>query len=234
MIWPPRALAMRRAPIAQGARLDRRALLHLGAGAASLALAPFAAAPAFADQWVEVNDDAGAPIPNLRVPAELDPFGLPGVLWFGPQAPEVILFDFSDYNCPVCRQAIPHLDALVRETQGLRLGIVHNPILSPKSREAARVVLLTLRLAGPERAYDLHRRLFALRGTVDGARAMGLAKEIGVDIEAPGRRGFGADRPGAGRTGETCRRNRLFRDAVLRAQRHRPVRPSGPEVARAR
>lgn len=161
----------------KGARPTRRALLRLGAAAAALA-----AVPALGDQWVEVSDDAGAPIPNLRIPAELDPFGLPGVLWFGPRAPDVTLFEFADFNCPVCRQASAHLDALARETSGLRIGLVHNPVLSAKSREAARVATLTLRIAGPERAYALHRRLFTLRGIVDGGRAASVAKELGVDI----------------------------------------------------
>jgi protein-disulfide isomerase len=162
---------------ADRARLTRRALFRLAVGAAALV-----ASPAAAQQWVEVNDDAGEPIPNLRVPAELDPFRLPGVLWFGPVAPDVTLFEFSDYNCPVCKQAAPHLDQLVRQTPGLRLGLVHNPILSPKSREAAHVVTLALRIAGPQRAYALHQRLFSLRGTVDGARATAAANELGVDL----------------------------------------------------
>lgn len=137
---------------------------------------------AHADQWVEVNDDAGAPIPNLRVPTELDPFGLPGVLWVGPTAPDVTLFEFADYNCPVCKQASLHLDTLVRSVKGLRLGLINNPILSAASREAARVSVLTLRIAGPAQAYALHQRLFALRGVVDGARAANVARELGVDI----------------------------------------------------
>ena len=162
---------------ASGARLTRRALLFSGACAAALG-----AGGVRAQQWVDVNDDAGAPIPNLRVPSELDPFRLPGVLWFGPVSPDVTLFEFSDYNCPVCKQAAAHIDALVRETAGLRLGLVHNPILSPQSREAARVAMLTLRLAGPERAYALHTRLFAMRGVVNGARAQASAAELGVDL----------------------------------------------------
>lgn len=136
---------------------------------------------AHADQWVEVNDDAGAPIPNLRIPTELDPFSLPGVLWVGPTSPDVTLFEFADYNCPVCKQASLHLDALVRSVDGLRLGFVQNPILSTASREAARVAMLTLRMAGPAQAYALHQRLFALRGVVDGARATNVARELGVD-----------------------------------------------------
>lgn len=164
-------------PHKSGARPDRRALLRFGF-AALVASTPAAAQ----EQWVEVSDDAGAPIPNLRTPAELDPFRLPGVLWFGPVAPEVTLFEFFDYNCPVCRQASVHVDDLVRTTPDIRLGLVHNPILSPQSREAAGVVMTVLRNAGPERAYSLHRKLFGLRGQANGARAAAQAAEIGVDV----------------------------------------------------
>lgn len=167
-------------PLLNGARLSRRALLLSGACASLLPL------PAHAEPWVEVKDDSGAPIENLRVPAELDPFGLPGVLWIGPSAPDVTLFEFADYNCPVCKQASLHLDALVRSVKGLRLGLVQNPILSPPSREAARIAMLTLRLAGPAQAYALHQRLFAMRGVVDGARATNAARELGVDTTMAG------------------------------------------------
>jgi hypothetical protein len=148
-------------------RLDRRAVIAL---AGSLCLTT---RPARAEQWVEVADDAGSPIPNLRVPSELDPFRLPGLLWFGAPEAEVHLFEFADYNCPVCKQAALHVDALVRGVQGLRVAFVHNPILSSQSRDAARVTLAALRIAGPKAAYALHMRLFAMRGVVDGARASG-------------------------------------------------------------
>lgn len=162
------------------ARLSRRALLLFGACASILP------APGRAEPWVEVKDDSGAPIENLRVPSELDPFALPGVLWIGPNAPDVTLFEFADYNCPVCKQASIHLDALVRSVKGLRLGLVQNPILSAPSREAARIAMLTLRLAGPAQAYGLHQRLFAMRGVVDGARTANTARELGVDTAAAG------------------------------------------------
>ncbi len=165
-----------------GARLTRRALLLCGAGAAMLGTAGVSAGRASAEQWLELNDDLGAPITNLRTPSELDPFQLPGVLWFGPTAPDVTLFEFADYNCSVCKQAAPQLDTLVRETIGLRLGFIHNPILSPQSREAARIAMLVLRVAGPQTAYALHRELFAMRGVVNGARAQAAAAAMGVDL----------------------------------------------------
>lgn len=169
-----------RATVARGSfQLSRRALL--------IGLAATAGARAQgADQWADVRDDAGAPIPNVRIPSELDPFGLPGVLWFGTASPDVNLIEFFDYNCPVCRASVPELDALVRETPGLRLGLVHNAILSPGSLGAARTVLAVLRLAGPQKAYELHRRLFALRGHVDGRRALAAADEMDVSAQALG------------------------------------------------
>ena len=157
-------------------RLDRRAVIAL---AGSLCLTT---RPARAEQWVEVADDAGSPIPNLRVPSELDPFRLPGLLWFGAPEAEVHLFEFADYNCPVCKQAALHVDALVRGVQGLRVAFVHNPILSSQSRDAARVTLAALRIAGPKAAYALHMRLFAMRGVVDGARALAAAREEKIPV----------------------------------------------------
>lgn len=137
-----------------------------------------------AGQWLALRDDKGAPIQNLRVPSPLDPFALPGLLWFGQLTPDVSLIEFMDYNCPVCRIAHRELDALVRQTSELRLGIAHNPILAPGSPGAARVVLGVLRIAGARTAYELHDRLMSLRGIVDEARALQQALELGVTAQA--------------------------------------------------
>lgn len=136
-----------------------------------------------AGQWLPLRDDKGAPIQNLRVPSQLDPLALPGLLWFGPATPDVSLIEFMDYNCPVCRIAHRELDALVRQTGELRLGLAHNPILAPGSNGAARVVLGVLRISGPRVAYDLHGRLMSLRGMVDEPRALAQAQELGVAHE---------------------------------------------------
>jgi protein-disulfide isomerase len=171
-----------------GARPSRRFVWQAalaGACAPSLAAQELLAGDdADAGQWLPLRDDKGAPIQNLRVPSELDPFALPGLLWFGPASPDVSLIEFMDYNCPVCRIAHRELDALVRETSELRLGIAHNPILAPGSTGAARIVLGVLRVSGPRTAYDLHGRLMALRGMVDEPRALAQAQELGVKTEA--------------------------------------------------
>lgn len=62
----------------------------------------------------------------------------------------------------------------------LRLGLVNNPILSPKSVEAAKIELALSRLGRPEAVYDFHRHLFERRGTIDGATAMEVADELGA------------------------------------------------------
>ena len=149
-------------------------MLALFAGALALPVAARAQEP-----WVALTDDDGAPIQNLRVPSTLDPFSLPGVLWLGPAAPDVTLFEFFDYNCSVCRRIVPEMEALVRATPGLRLGLVHNPILGPGSRPSARIALSILRRAGTRAAYDYHTRLFAGRGEVTEARAVSTAAALG-------------------------------------------------------
>lgn len=162
---------------------SRRRFLELAGAAAGLALV----APALGQgpgQWVDIVDDNGAALVNYRIPSELDPFGLPGVLWMGPSAPDVTLFEFFDYNCPICRGATPEIEALVRATPGLRLGLAHNPILSPGSKAAARIALATLRLKGSKAAYELHTALFSGRGHVNEARALAAAADLGLTREA--------------------------------------------------
>ena len=50
------------------------------------------------------------PIRNFRIPAELDPATLPGIVWSGARAGDVVLYEFFDYNCGFCRKAARDLD----------------------------------------------------------------------------------------------------------------------------
>ena len=109
--------------------------------------------------------------------------GLPGIVWAGSAAPEVILFEFFDYNCPFCRQACPDIDGFVQHDADFRLALVNNPILSPGSLEAARVQQAVLRAFGPARAYEFHKRLFAIRGLADRASALGVAVDMRLNSD---------------------------------------------------
>ena len=46
--------------------------------------------------------------------------------------------------------------------------------------EAARIETAVLRLGGPERAYEFHRRLFERRGVIDRQKALDVAEGLGA------------------------------------------------------
>ena len=156
----------------------RQMLFLIGAGAISISSQSMAQE---IDQFYPLTDDDGHPVSNLRVPSELDPLSLPGIILAGSAAPDVILCEFFDYNCPFCRKASPEIDAFVQHEAGFRLALINNPILSPESVEAARVQQSVLRAYGPLRAYAFHTRLLAIRGVANRVSALGIAADLQVD-----------------------------------------------------
>ncbi|SDR27183.1 Protein-disulfide isomerase [Rhizobiales bacterium GAS113] len=158
---------------------DRRLLLSALAGALILPLSRGAKADdAF---QFPLKDDSGAPIANYRLPSQLTTDDLTGVIWAGSATPDVTLVEFFDYNCPYCRKAVKDLDALLARDRELRLGLVNNSILAPGSAQAAKVQLAVMKLKGAPFAYRYHLRLLGKHGPVDGAVALQLAAEMGLD-----------------------------------------------------
>jgi protein-disulfide isomerase len=93
---------------------------------------------------------------------------------------DVTIVEFFDYNCPYCRKAVPILEEAAAADQGLRVVFKEWPILGPGSEEAARVALA----AQVQGKYEpLHKALMAYSGSVDGALALELAADAGLDIE---------------------------------------------------
>lgn len=161
---------------------SRRAFLVAAGSAAAAAALPSPFALAQESALYPLRGDDGKPLVNYKVPTELSPFDLPGVLWTGSPSADVVLFEFTDYNCPFCRKAAADMSALVAKDKNLRLGIVNNAILSPGSYQAARVQQSILRLYGPRRAYQFHERMFKVRGQKDGLAALALAKSMKFDV----------------------------------------------------
>lgn len=152
---------------------------------AALGFLPFFArsAPAWGEQEYALTADDGAPIQNFRIPSELDPAALPGVIWKGGQSADVILYEFFDYNCGYCRKAAREMDAVLAKDSGLRLGLINDPILSLGSVQAAKVQQGVLKLHGPQVAYDFHLKMFAKRGQSDGPSALATVKSMGLDAK---------------------------------------------------
>ena len=134
-----------------------------------------------ADQAFSLKGDDGGSLDNFRLPAELDPAQLPGIVWKGAKTADSIIYEFFDYNCGYCRQAAHGLDRLLGQDSGLRLGLVNNPILSGGSVQVAKIQQAILRLHGPELAYDFHMKMFVRHGQATGPAALEVARSMRLD-----------------------------------------------------
>jgi protein-disulfide isomerase len=133
------------------------------------------------EQEYSLRGDDGAAIRNFRIPAELDPATLPGIVWSGAKSADVVLYEFFDYNCGFCREAARDLDEILGDDKNLRFGLINSAILSIGSVQAAKVQQAVLRLHGPRVASEFHARMFGRRGQRDGASALAVARDMGLD-----------------------------------------------------
>jgi protein-disulfide isomerase len=127
--------------------------------------------------------DDGTVIANHRVSADIESQieTLPGVVIVGNPQGSITLAEFYDVNCPFCRAASGDIAALLKRNHKLRLVLVPFPVLGIPSIQGTRVELAVARLTSAQEFYRFHRMLDSERGTVDGTRALGAAKKIGLD-----------------------------------------------------
>jgi len=96
---------------------------------------------------------------------------------------DVTLAEFVDFNCLPCKRALPLLLDLVKSDSGLRIVMVHHPILGPGSIEAARIAIaLQTQQPGADRYPAFHEKLLASPGMVNKVRALAVAAELGIDV----------------------------------------------------
>lgn len=105
---------------------------------------------------------------------------LPGLVDATVAKGDVTIYQFYDLNCPYCRQAAADIGKLIATDSALRLVLVPYPVLSVQSIEASRVELAVRELA-PKRFFEFHRKVYAGRGVIDGARAVGVTDAMGFD-----------------------------------------------------
>ena len=161
--------------------ISRRAAV-LGALTLSATALHFHAQSATAaeDGWYSLKGDDGKPVSNTRIPVELSSEieHLPGVIWIGSKGAAATIYEFYDYNCPYCPLVVEPLHKLMQTEPELRVGLINNAILSPKSVQAARMEQAVLKEHGPAAAYEFYRRLFAFTGPKDGQRALAVARSM--------------------------------------------------------
>jgi protein-disulfide isomerase len=96
---------------------------------------------------------------------------------------DVTFVEFFDYNCGYCKRALEDMLTLMKEDPKLKVVLKEFPVLGPGSIDAARVaVAVRMQDKSGKKYLDFHRKLLALRGQVDKARAIAAAKDAGLDV----------------------------------------------------
>lgn len=128
--------------------------------------------------------DDGQRVPNHTVKLIGPIAALPGVVTVGNPNGKTTLVEFYDLNCPYCRIASSDIADMVDLDRELKLVLVPFPVLGAASVAASRVELAVAKLGTPAQFYDFHRKIYAQRGTADGARALDVARGLGFDAKA--------------------------------------------------
>ena len=125
--------------------------------------------------------DDGQRVPNHTVKLLGPIAGLPGVVTVGNANGKTTMVEFYDLNCPYCRIAASDIADMVELDRELKLVLVPFPVLGIASIAASRVELAVAKLGTPQQFYDFYRKIYAQRGTTDGARALEVARGLGFD-----------------------------------------------------
>jgi protein-disulfide isomerase len=96
---------------------------------------------------------------------------------------DVTLVEFFDYNCGFCKRALGDTLDLIKSDPKLKVVLKELPILGPGSIEAARVAIAVhMQDADGKKYLEFHRKLLGDRTRANKARALDVAKELGLDM----------------------------------------------------
>ena len=93
---------------------------------------------------------------------------------------DITVIEFFDYNCGYCKQALPDIQAAVRDDGNLRVVFKEMPILGPASRTAAAWALAAHRQG---KYFEYHVALMAHKGPKNAGQLARLAKDTGLDVK---------------------------------------------------
>jgi protein-disulfide isomerase len=96
---------------------------------------------------------------------------------------DVTMVEFFDYNCGFCKRAMADMLELLKDDPKLKIVLKEFPVLGPGSVEAAKVaVAVRMQDKNGKKYLDFHQKLLGGRGQADKARALAVAKEVGIDM----------------------------------------------------
>lgn len=107
-------------------------------------------------------------------------FGGGGQPVIGNPKGDVTVVEFFDYNCGFCRRAIPHLARLIESDKNVKVVFQELPIFGKDSEDASRVALAA---AKQGKYWDVHKALLETPGKANAAKALKIAKKLGLDMD---------------------------------------------------
>lgn len=116
----------------------------------------------------------------------------PNQMVLGNPKGSVTLVEFFDYNCGYCRRAVSDMTALLDANPELRVVMKEFPILTDGSTGAARISIAVKDLA-PGSYLKFHQELFSRPGEANEEKALEVAKDIGLDVDALKKAAAGSD-----------------------------------------
>ncbi|WP_407154154.1 DsbA family protein [Bradyrhizobium sp. STM 3557] len=108
-------------------------------------------------------------------------FNSPRGVVLGNKEGDVTFVEFFDYNCGYCKRAMADMLDLMKIDPKLKVVLKEFPVLSQGSVEAAQVAV-AVRMQAPQKYLDFHQKLLGGRGPADKARALAVAKDLGLDM----------------------------------------------------
>ena len=102
----------------------------------------------------------------------------PRPAWGNPEGGTTVI-EFSDYNCPYCKQSFPRLKQLVDEDGDIRVVMKELPVLGRGSVYAAKAALAAMK-QGKYAAF--HEALMNLDGRATPESVDQVARELGLDL----------------------------------------------------
>ena len=110
-------------------------------------------------------------------------FSSPDQVTLGNPNGNVTFVEFFDYNCGYCKRAMTDMLTLLKDDPKLKVVLKEFPVLGPGSVEAARIASAVRMQDKTGKKYlEFHTKLLGGRGAADEARALAVAKDVGMNM----------------------------------------------------
>jgi protein-disulfide isomerase len=110
-------------------------------------------------------------------------FSSPRQVVLGNPNGNVTFVEFFDYNCGYCKRAMDDMLTLLKEDPKLKVVLKEFPVLGASSVEVAQVaVAVNMQDKTGKKYLEFHQKMLSARGEANKARALTVAKDIGLDM----------------------------------------------------